>query len=1269
MPPDESRSGDPDPAKALGGPDCQPVPVFCGEPVNVATGNLYEEITDYETAGSNALQFVRYYNGLSAAGTSSGMLGRNWRSTYDRYLRIRPPTTVIAERADGQELTFVQLGAWTAGTDVDVALAPEGNQWVLTDSDDTLERYAPVKDGSTAVLTSVRARNGYTQSLQYDSNNRLVSVTDSFGRSLQFTYDQGLVKTVTTPDGLLLTYDYSSSRDSGALDRLSSVTYSTTPQTRQFYLYENPAFPFALTGIVDENGDTYTRWSYDSSGRVISSEHAGGADRTLFGYSSDGSRSVTNALGAKSLYQFMLLQGTPKVTKIIRLETQSTASATREFAYDSRGYLAAQTDWNGNLTTYTNDAHGQPISVTEAAGTAQARTTTLKYHEEFHLPVRIEEPGLATDFTYDADGNLLTRTLIDMTENTVPYATTGTKRTWTYTWANGLLTGIRGPRTDVTQQTTFGYDGSGTLTQTTNALGHQIRVTQHTPGGLPERIVDANGVTQEMAYDARLRLVSVTVDAASDRFQTRYEYDAAGNLVKATLPDGSAVTGAYDLAHRLTGLRDLFGQTVTYTLDALGDRTETQIRDSSGSVRYSHSTSFDALGRATKETGGAGQASAFSYDTNDNPTLLTDGLQRMTTQVFDPLNRLFQTIDPAGGTTSTTFDAHDRPLTVTDANGGTTTYTYDGFGELIQVKSPDSGTTVYRYDAAGNVTQKIDARGVATHYSYDALDRLVARTYPGDAAENVLLTYDEPGHGFAVGKLTSVTDAVGTLTRSYDERGNLLREKRVQGAVVLTTSYSYDALNRVASLGYPSGVTVSYGRDEMGRVISVDLQPASGTAAMPVLSKITYEPFGPLRGFTFGNGIVGTRTFDLDYRLTNLIDAGVLDLQYRYDSVNNVLGIADGIDSARSQTFEYDVLDRLIGASGIYGNLNYTYDLVGNRLTERSDEGTTSYGYAPQSNRLMTITSGASLQRLAYTADGSISAFSGSIGGGRSRRRGDSGLTAIEYNQAGRLYHVLKEGQDALQYWYDAFGHRLAKTGIANATLYQYDQAGHLLEGTDGLAPRITDNIYLGDAPIATYYPATDALTFLHIDRLGTPQKATNSSRVQVWSADYEPFGTVNLDTSKIDEIRQNLRFPGQEFELETGWYHNGFRDYVPLVGRYMQTDPIGLTAGLNSYTYVSGRPTGATDPNGLQEGTPLFTRDVSGAAAVDLFNAYENGTPAEQEAAFKRLEVGSQELELTTAAVNAAAKVGVPPPTGIAGSIQFLWQNLVQAVCSQPQR
>jgi RHS repeat-associated protein len=1114
-----------------------------GDPITLGNGNVFEQVTDYQTAGSNRLTFSRYYNSLAPAGTFAVTLGMNWRSTYDRYLNIASSSSVFAERADGQGLIFtLNGGTWTPDTDVDFQLVRSGSTWTLTDHDDTLEAYTVNAENSNeALLSSIQTRNGYTQTLQYNGSNQLISVTDSYNRSLNFSYLNGLLHTVTTPDGLVLTYGFNSNAG------LASVAYSTSPATSQSYVYANSALPFALTGIIDEDGSPYATWTYDSSDRGLTSQHAGGVDLTTVAYdNTTGNRTVTTALGEQLLYQFATLQNVPKVTEIDRVVSSTTAAATKTFTYDSNGYVASQTDWNGNLTTYVNDVHGQPTTINEAVGTPQARTATITYLSNYHLPSQIVTPGLTANFTYDGSGDLLTKTLSDTTTTTAPYSTNGQARTWTYTWSNFLLASSKSPNGNTTSHT---YDSSGALTAIKNALNQTTQITQHLPGGWPQVIVDPNGVTTTLTYDARLRLLTSTLSTGAGPLTTSYADDPAGNLLKVTLPDHSALTNTYDAAHRLIGVADLFTDRIAYTLDAAGDRTNIAVSNPGGTITQHHSAGFDALGRMLTDIGGVGQTTAYAYDSNGNALSITDPLVRLTQQSFDALNRVTRITNPAHGNTAISYDPHDRPLSVTDPNGNTTNFTYDGFGDVIQEVSPARGTTVYRYDADGDLMQKTDARGAVANSTYDALDRVTATTYPADTAENVAYSYDQSGHGFGIGRLTSVTDATGTLSRTYDERGNVLTESRVRGSgasmVTLLTTYAYDGASRIVSITYPSGTAVAYTRDAMGRITAVTAQPHGAATPTPVLSTITYEPFGPPNALAYGNGVAESRGFDLDYRLTALSSTGVHPIQglsYGYNAANDVLSITDAVTSGNSQSFGYDVFDRLTSATGGYGTLAYTYDANGNRLTENPA--------AP------------------ITLDG--------IG---------SSITALAFNQAGRLASTNAGTAQITQYTYDAFGQRLAKLGnVTGTTLFQYDVLGDLLEETNAQGGAQADYIYLNGRPVAEITPASGGqLYFLHDDRLGTPQVATSASQAAVWVGNYQPFGALNSAASQTASLGEDLRFPGQENDLETGLYHNGYRDYVPAWGRYSQSDPIGLAGGLGGYRYGGGNPLKRIDPAGLE--------------------------------------------------------------------------------------
>ena len=171
-----------------------------GAPIDIAAGNVFYAVADCVTAGQNVLRFTRFYNSRPFEDNFAASLGSNWRSTFDRYLRFVSSSVIETERADGQVFTFtLNGGSWSPDTDVDLKLTQTGPAtWTVTNPEDSVESYTAIS-ATEAILMSVTARNGYTQTLVYGTGNQLQSVTDSYSRSLNFTYQNGLLNTLTTP--------------------------------------------------------------------------------------------------------------------------------------------------------------------------------------------------------------------------------------------------------------------------------------------------------------------------------------------------------------------------------------------------------------------------------------------------------------------------------------------------------------------------------------------------------------------------------------------------------------------------------------------------------------------------------------------------------------------------------------------------------------------------------------------------------------------------------------------------------------------------------------------------------------------------------------------------------------------------------------------------------------------------------------------------------------------------------------------------------------
>ena len=1167
------------------------------DPITTGTGNVFEKFTDYTTAGPNPLSFTRYYNSQGFSNfnnPNTSMFGPGWSSDFTQSLVLTPSggpfTTVLAARPDGQVLSFTLNGStWTSDTDVDYTLTNAGTTWTLKNRNDTVETYTA--SGNFGKLSSIELRNGYTQTVTYNQSTGLPTITDSYGSTLTFTINAFSVLTLTPPDGPILTYGFGTA---GNYRILNSVSYSTTPVTSVSYLYEDTKLPFSLTGIVDENSNRFATWSYDDvTGRAKSSQRGGSlaADLTNISYDdTTGNRTVTNAFGVADTSKYSTLQGVPKVTEIDRAATSTTAAATRTFGYDTNGFLNSEKDWNGNQTTYVNNAQGNPTTINYAVGSPQAYSVTISYDPTFiRLPHQIVTPGLTSTFVYDGSGNPLSRTDLDTTTNSIPYSTNGQQRVTQWTWSStGEMLSVQLPRTDVTAKTSFLYYPDGSLEQITDALSHLTKVTHHQARGRPTTIVDPNNVTTTLTYDGRLNLHTSTLATTGGNLVTTWTYDPANNLQSVQQPDNSKLTFGYDAAHRLNSITDLFSNTTAYTLDALGDATLIQVKNSSGTVTQQHSGVFDALGRVTSDIGGMSQTTGYTYDNMGNALTITPPAPSgAITQTFDALNRLATRVDPSpGGTTTTTYDAHNRLLSVKDANLNTTSYVYDGFGDRTQTASPDSGTTVYHFDPDRNLTQQVLPGSMTVNATFDALDRTLTTSYPSDSTLNVSRTYDQTtGHGFGVGRLTSATDQPGSTSLTYDERGNVTAESRVvTGAGTLNTSTAYDAAGNISSITYPSATLVAYTRDTMGRVTGITAKPPGAGSPSNVATSIAYEPFGPATGLTFGNGLVESRGYDLDYRPTTIAATTptVQNLSYTYFANDSVHTITDAVSSLNTQTLGYDALDRLTSATsgtGGYGTFGWTWDKVNNVKTQVVNGTTTTFNLNPGTNQLASIVTGSTTENVASTPAGNINTLK--IGGVTQE--------TLTYNQANEMASSQTTSSSA-SYKYDLAGERLEKLPPgSNPILYQYGQAAReLLSENDLHSGQTADYIYLNGKPIGEVNPTNGKIYFMHTDRLGTPDTVTDSTKAVVWNAFYRPFGDNGIGGVSGTLANQSIRLPGQYFDPETGYNHNGFRDYAGTLTRYVESDPIGLAGGTNTFQYAGGNPFKNIDPNGTDVGGVL---------------------------------------------------------------------------------
>jgi RHS repeat-associated protein len=1164
--------------------------VTAGNPVNPGVGNKIQIETDYRSS-SLPLEFTRTYN--SWRGITQPF--NRWQSTYDRSVVFDPTgyPGALVFRPDGTVLYFNIVGTqFVPDSDVDAKLQRfvdgSGNTtgWQYTTSHDDLEVY-----NAAGVLTSITSRTGVIQTLVYSDSqtpfqtaptpNLLLSVTDSFGHQLQFTYDtQSRLHTMTDPAGSVYTYNFDSNNN------LTSVNYPDG--SVRTYVYNESAntsganLPTALTGIIDESNQRFATFQYDTLGRAISTEHAGGAEKVSFVYTTDANgniltSNVTDALSTTRTYSFANVLGVVKSAAIS--QPCSNCGAGAATTYDANGNIATLTDFNGNVTTYVYDlTRNLETSRTEASGTAQARTITTVWDANWRQPDLITEPNRTTAFTYDSLGNVLTKTITDTT------VTPNISRIWTYTYdIYGRMLTAKGPRTDVNSTTTYAYYTCTTGVQCgeveaiTDAAGHVTTFNTYNAHGQPLTITDANGVVTTLTYDSRQRLTSRQAGTET----TSYSYYPTGLLNTITLPDGSTLASTYDAAHRLTGVTDGLGDHIDYTLDAMGNHTTENTFDPSNTLRRTHSRVINTLNQLYQDINAAGTAAVtttFGYDNEGNQISIAAPLSRNTANQYDALNRLTQVTDPNSGVTQFGYDANDNLTSVKDPRSLTTTYSHSGFGDVIQQVSPDTGTTTNTYDSGGNLKTATDARGAVATYSYDALNRVTQVAY---SDQTIAYTYDAGTNG--VGRLTGASDANHSMAWTYDSLGRITGKSQIVAGITKSVGYSYNN-GDLTSLVTPSGQIITYAYTNH-RITSIAV---NGVA---LLSGVTYSPFGPITGWTWGNGTTVSRTYDEDGNPSQIVTAGDTH-NYTVDNASRITGITDSTLPGYSWTFGYDSLDRVVSGQG---NLTrgYSYDTNGNRLTST---GTVAYTATNSTtNNQLNSTSGGLARTYTYDAAGNTTSFTGYTFtyNGRGRMGSVNVSASVGVSGGGTTYYV-----------YNALGPLIEKSGYAGTTLIMYDEWRHVLGEYSSTGALVTETIWMGDLPVAALQPSgsTVAVYYIHTDHLGNPRKITQSSDNglrYLWDPDTFSGVAPNYNPAGLGTFTYNLRFPGQYRLVETGLASNYFRDYDPATGRYLESDPIGQlfyfnisnTPGVSQlhrgywnklYTYVDDDPVKLKDPTGL---------------------------------------------------------------------------------------